>query len=86
MTPIDKFKLIVIVALLYGFIYSRMDPDEFGFSSPLDPYYFSFTTMSSVGYGDSSPKTDRAKLLVMTQQVFIFGEILKLLMFKRKIK
>ena len=56
-----------------------MDPEEFGFKSALDPYYFSFTTMSSVGYGDFSPKTERAKMLVMTQQAFIFGEILKVL-------
>ena len=85
MTPIDKFKLVITVALLYGYLYSLMDPEEFGFKSALDPYYFSFTTMSSVGYGDFSPKTVRAKMLVMTQQAFIFGELLKLL-FKQKIK
>ena len=85
MTPYDKFRVIITVALLYGFLYSMMDPKEFGFRSAIDPYYFSFTTMSSVGYGDLSPKTDRAKVLVMTQQAFIFGELLKLL-FKRKSK
>ena len=79
MTPIDKFKLVITVALLYGYLYSLMDPEEFGFKSALDPYYFSFTTMSSVGYGDFSPKTGRAKMLAMTQQAFIFGEILKIL-------
>ena len=83
MTPIDKFRVIITIALLYGFLYSMLDPSEFGFKSALDPYYFSFTTMSSVGYGDFSPKTERAKMLVMTQQAFIFGELLKLL-FKRK--
>jgi voltage-gated potassium channel len=56
-----------------------MDPEEFGFKTALDPYYFSFTTMSSVGYGDFSPITGRAKMLAMTQQVFIFGELLKVL-------
>jgi hypothetical protein len=83
MTPADKFRVIITIALLYGFLYSMLDPSEFGFKSALDPYYFSFTTMSSVGYGDFSPKTERAKMLVMTQQAFIFGELLKLL-FKRK--
>jgi voltage-gated potassium channel len=83
MTPADKFRVIITIALLYGFLYSMLDPSEFGFKSALDPYYFSFTTMSSVGYGDFSPKTERAKMLVMTQQTFIFGELLKLL-FKRK--
>ncbi len=79
MTPIDKFKLVITVALLYGYLYSLMDPEEFGFKTALDPYYFSFTTMSSVGYGDFSPITGRAKMLAMTQQAFIFGEILKIL-------
>ena len=79
MTPIDKFKLVITVALLYGYLYSLMDPEEFGFKSALDPYYFSFTTMSSVGYGDFSPNTERAKILAMTQQAFIFGELLKVL-------
>ena len=78
MTPADKFRVIITIALLYGFLYSMLDPSEFGFKSALDPYYFSFTTMSSVGYGDFSPKTERAKMLVMTQQAFIFGELLKL--------
>jgi voltage-gated potassium channel len=84
MTPIDKFKLVITVALLYGYLYSLMDPEEFGFKSALDPYYFSFTTMSSVGYGDFSPKTERAKMLVMTQQAFIFGELVKILYLYRK--
>jgi voltage-gated potassium channel len=79
MTPIDKFKLVITVALLYGYLYSLMDPEEFGFKTALDPYYFSFTTMSSVGYGDFSPITGRAKMLAMTQQAFIFGELLKVL-------
>ena len=79
MSPIDKFKLVITVALLYGYLYSLMDPEEFGFKTALDPYYFSFTTMSSVGYGDFSPITGRAKMLAMTQQVFIFGELLKVL-------
>lgn len=71
MTPIDKFKLVITVALLYGYLYSLMEPEEFGFKTALDPYYFSFTTMSSVGYGDFSPITGRAKMLAMTQQAFI---------------
>jgi voltage-gated potassium channel len=55
-----------------------MKPESFGFKSPLDPFYFSFTTMSSVGYGDISPKTDMAKLMVMSQQIVMLGELAKL--------
>jgi voltage-gated potassium channel len=52
-----------------------MKPEEFGFTSLIDPFYFSFTTMSSVGYGDFSPKTNRAKVVVMSQQTLILIEI-----------
>jgi voltage-gated potassium channel len=63
---------------MYGLVYSQMRPDSFGFKSLLDPFYFSFTTMSSVGYGDISPKTDMAKLMVMSQQIVMLGELAKL--------
>tara|TARA_R100000908_G_C3754934_1_gene149295 strand:- start:3704 stop:3901 length:198 start_codon:yes stop_codon:yes gene_type:complete len=56
-----------------------MDPKEFGFESPVDPYYFAFTTMSTVGYGDFGPKTDRAKMLVMSQQGILIGELIAIL-------
>ena len=53
-----------------------MNPTDFGFKDKIDPYYFSFTTMSTVGYGDLRPKTRRAKLLVMSQQILLLtGEI-----------
>ena len=84
MTPADIFRLVITVTLLYGFLYSMLDPEEFGFKTALDPYYFSFTTMSSVGYGDFSPKTERAKMLLMTQQAFIFGEVVKIIFSKSK--
>ena len=61
----------LLVALVYGILYSMMRREDFGFKGPLDPFYFSFTTMSSVGYGDFSPKTNRAKVLVMTQQALV---------------
>ena len=31
--------------------------------------------MSSVGYGDFTPKTNRAKLLVMSQQILLLIEV-----------
>jgi hypothetical protein len=57
----------------------RMSSKNFGFKSLLDPFYFSFTTMSSVGYGDFVPKTDTAKMLVMVQQGILIGEVISLL-------
>jgi len=35
--------------------------------------------MSSVGYGDYSPKTRIAKALVMSQQFLLIGEVVSLL-------
>jgi len=56
-------------------MYSTMGPDDFDFKTPIDPYYFSMTTMSTVGYGDFSPKSQRAKIMVMTQQGLLLAEI-----------
>ena len=61
----------ILIAIIYGILYSMISPEEFGFKGLLDPFYVSFTTMSTVGYGDFSPKTDRAKALVMTQHAVI---------------
>jgi hypothetical protein len=75
----EDFSLIVIMALFYGWLYSRMSKEAFGFESPIDPYYFAFTTMSTVGYGDFSPKTPAAKALVMSQQAVIMTGVVALL-------
>jgi len=70
---------ILAITLMYGVLYSQMGPQSFDFKSPLDAFYFAFTTMSSVGYGDISPKTDAAKLLVMSQQFLIMTELAKVM-------
>lgn len=78
----QQLRGIVFVTLSFGFIYMLLDyvrPGSFGFQSVIDPYYFSSTTMSTAGYGDFSPKTNVAKILVMVQQLFIMGEILSIL-------
>jgi hypothetical protein len=79
LSPFNNFLFLATVTLAYGFLYSRMDPKDFGFESPIDPYYFAFTTMSTVGYGDFGPKTDRAKMLVMSQQGILIGELIAIL-------
>ena len=64
----SDYSFLLLVPTMYGFAYSCFPRDAFGFASSLDPYYFAFTTMSSVGFGDLAPRTPLGKLLVMTQQ------------------
>jgi len=55
--------ITLVITLLYGYLYSQMKED-FGFTEdPLDPYYFSLMTMSTVGYGDFPLKHSALKLL-----------------------
>jgi voltage-gated potassium channel len=70
-------KNIIVISLLFGIIYSSLEPGHFDFKSMLDPFYFSFTTMSTVGYGDYIPKTNLAKVLVMCQQSLLFNEFIQ---------
>ena len=75
----EDFSLILIVAVVYGWLYGRMSKDAFGFENAIDPYYFSFTTMATVGYGDFSPKTPAAKALVMSQQAVLMTGVIVLM-------
>jgi hypothetical protein len=83
MLRLIQFLPILVITLIYGLVYAsinRINPDAFGFNdSVVDPFYFSFTTMSSVGYGDYSPKTRFAKAVVMSQQFVLLAEISSLL-------
>ena len=67
------------IVVIYGLLYSMMNPEDFGFKNLIDPYYFSFTTLSSVGYGDFSPKTDLAKVIVMSQQAIMLTQFFQAL-------
>lgn len=76
---------VFLITFIFGFIYMVLDktnPKRFGFKTMIDPLYFSFATMSSVGFGDFSPKTDIAKLVVMIQQGILIGEVISLLGFE----
>ena len=79
---IVQLKGVLMVSIFFGLLYTLCEkaiPGSFGFSSVIDPFYFSFTTMSTAGYGDFSPKNDFAKVIVMIQQFVIMGEILSIL-------
>jgi hypothetical protein len=80
--------LILVTTMFYGLIYTAIhqaDPEAFGFESVIDPFYFAFTTMSTVGYGDYGPKTNMAKVIVMSQQFILMGEILSMIDFGKKV-
>ena len=72
--------VVLIIPLVYGYMYSLFPREEFGFLEPIDPYYYSFTTFSTVGYGDFKPLTARAKLLTITQQIISLFQI-KIILF-----
>jgi len=78
----QRLPAVLFITFVFGILYSlldRMSSKNFGFKSVIDPFYFSFTTMGSVGYGDFVPKTNTAKMLVMIQQGIIIGEVISLL-------
>lgn len=71
MNQIIEIIMLILLTLMFGFIYSILDNKHFGFKETIDPYYFSLTTMTTVGYGDYSPKTTKSKLIVMIHQLFL---------------
>lgn len=52
---------------------------QFTFRSTIDPFYFSFTTMSTIGYGDIVPLTKFAKMVVMSQQMIVLTGLLSII-------
>jgi len=80
MIQIVEIVMLILITLVFGFMYSKLDNKHFGFKEKIDPYYFSFTTMTTVGYGDYSPKTTKSKLIVMTQQAFLLITEISLLL------
>jgi voltage-gated potassium channel Kch len=57
------------LALLYGLGFSFLDLDYGLHKTALSSYYFSFVTLTTLGYGDVVPKSSWAQLVVMTECV-----------------
>jgi hypothetical protein len=65
------FLLGILWAFFYG-ILNQLDPGAFkGLVNPDTPdfFYFSFVTLTTLGYGDISPVTDRAQTLAVLEAV-----------------
>lgn len=60
---------VLVLCGVFGLIYSMFPRKDFGFQNAIDPLYFSATVLSTVGFGDFSPKTTGAKLAVTTHMV-----------------
>lgn len=72
--------------LLYATVYSLMSQDDpASFTEPLgrtDALYFTMTVFSTIGFGDITPVTEAARIIVMTQMVvglLAVGVVAKLL-------
>ena len=69
LVKIELLIIIIIIFFMYGGIYSFLGANHLNnYISFVDGFYFSMTTISTTGYGDITPKTTLAKIIVMSQQ------------------
>ena len=84
---IIPLSLIMITNIIFALIYlvfcnkpedwNGMDDEEDTLQVKLfKRMYFSLTTLSTVGYGDISPKSIKARAIVMCQFIFVLFEII----------
>lgn len=73
---ISNILVVILFAEMYWFLDQDKTEDHFGFDGPLDAYYFSTVTSSSVGYGDVLPLSKKAKILNMVHIMTIFFVVL----------
>lgn len=77
---ISNILVVIVFAELYWLLDEVDDEDHFGFDDPLDAYYFSMVTSSSVGYGDILPLTKKAKVLNMVHIMTMFFVVLPIVL------
>ena len=51
----------------FGFAYSRLPVDFGDYPTALSPYYFSFVTLTTLGYGDAVPASVGAQVAAMVE-------------------
>ena len=79
--------ILVVINMIFAGIYvifcnepedwNGMDDEKDTFMVKIfKRFYFSMTTMSTVGYGDISPKSIKARFLVIIHFIFVLFEIL----------
>jgi hypothetical protein len=75
------------IVMAYAFIYSTGHYLNTEFKEWYDPIYFSFATLSTIGYGDFYPITGLGKFLVCTQSlIFLAFVVLFINFFSNKVE
>lgn len=79
--------MLLLINVIFTFIFlifcndsedwNGMDqPDDSLFTKLFNRFYFSLTGLTTIGYGDISPKSMKARSIVMIQLIFVLMEIL----------
>ena len=74
---VNYFEIIFV----YAFLYSNGNYLNVEFTNWYDPVYFSFTTLSTIGFGDYHPVTGFGKFLVCTQSLIFLSFVVLFLNF-----
>jgi len=76
------FSHLIIVFIFSGIYYYFLTPADFnggeGLNNYIDYFYYTIVTHASVGYGDISPKTKKAKMIVTLHIIIAFCLIISL--------
>jgi len=59
--------MTLMVALLFGVLYTVVDIEYGANQTALSPFYFSVVTITTLGYGDALPRSMTAQVLVMIE-------------------
>lgn len=60
---------VLLVALLFAFVYSLIGIDFGANETPFSPVYFSFVTLTTLGYGDIVPNNVAGQVIAMVEAV-----------------
>ncbi len=63
------FAFLLIATLIFAAIYSFVEIDFGDYQTPFSPIYFSFVTLTTLGYGDALPASLTAQIFVTLQAI-----------------
>jgi len=63
------FVWLILVTIIFAAAYTQVDIDYGRHATPLSPIYFSFVTLTTLGYGDAIPASMPAQVCVTLQAV-----------------